>query len=193
MTARINLLPIECRRALEQRRQATLWTACCIIVLVILLMVHQVTCLLIKQTEVQLDYARTSIAHLQQTNNQMLAQRNRIGVIQKQLEISAALEQPDVPLALLQAVGDCCFELQSSVQLDTLRMDETTETANGKLAAGVKKSLTLVGSGVSDDSVSTLVGLLQATNLFRQVELKSSQAQSDQPFSHRLFQIRCVQ
>jgi Tfp pilus assembly protein PilN len=192
MTTRVNLLPNEFSRKRETRRQVTLLSAYCIMAVVLMLMAQQAINVSINQIGSRLEIAQTTVAHIENTNDEISRQQTAIAAIKEKIIASERLEQADVPLALLQVVGDSCFEAGSSICLDSLRLEESVTQSTNKSETESKKSLSLAGSGGSDDAVSVFVALLQASNAFRQVELQSSQARNDQS-SSRSFLIRCSQ
>jgi Tfp pilus assembly protein PilN len=192
MTTRVNLLPNEFSRKRERRRQVTLLSAYCIMAVVLMLMAQQAINVSINQINSRLEIAQATVAHIENTNDEMSRQQAAITAIKEIVFASEELEQADVPLALLQVVGDSRFEAGSSICLDSLRLDESISQPTNKSKNESKQSLSLAGSGESDDAVSVFVAMLQASNAFRQVELQSSQAQNDQS-SNRSFLIRCSQ
>ncbi len=196
MKRSLNLMPRSCQRQFEHWRQARLWGAVWLATLSLTLVgygvverqrLHMLTrC---AAAEVAVTPARRAEADIRRLQTEGQAYRQQTALLE-------ALEQTDVPLALLQVVVDSCGSFGRSLQLDSLRMSEVgnlnLKGAHDGLRAPLK-TLEIVGAADGDAQVASLVNHLQASGVFDEVELESTQAQSNLTQLQRSFRIRCRQ
>ncbi len=194
MKHRVNLLPVASQRRFEHWRQGRFWIAIWLASAGLLSAGHFGLVRWQRTAIEALDTAQASAAPLRRAEADIRRLRSTLEAERRNIETCRALEQTDVPLALLQVVGDCCRGLGMDIQLESLRVDEVavTPTATGQFPAP-RKQMLLVGTADGDARVTSLVHELKASQVFHLVELEASQAQSEQAQSRRSFQIRCQQ
>ncbi|MAT72346.1 MAG: hypothetical protein CMJ58_22820 [Planctomycetaceae bacterium] len=188
---RVNLLPVELLRRFEHRRQARRWIP-----------IGAATVVLLGFGQFALDYraGQAAAAHAELTvrTAQLLAVERQTQQLQQDaqrirqtLQQRDALEQADVPLALLQIVASACKSRGGELRIDSYRMEESASAA-----AGVNRSTTpgkrIIVTGLANDAltVSRFVDALRASAALADVVLEASQAPDDQTAT-RTFHVRC--
>ncbi len=194
MKYRVNLLPVASQRRFEHRRLGRFWTAIWLLSAGLLLAGHLVLVQLHRTAQRELDAAKASSAPIRRAEADIRRLQSTLEAERRNIELCLALEQTDVPLALLQVVGDSCRGLGTDIQLESLRVDELTvaKAPEGKEPVP-RKQILLVGTADGDARVTSFVRALESSQAFQAVALEASQAQSEQVLSRRSFQIRCQQ
>lgn len=193
MKHRVNLLPPASQYRAAHRRQWLLWLSVWFLAACAL---GSAQVLLLRDRE----RSRTVLAERQQAAapaheraNELRRIESMAHQLRSRIARSQALEQADVPLALLQVVADSCYSL-TDLRIETLRVDEGSFRDNASNPRpAVQKQLLLVGSAAGDAEVTALVSHLRNCDVFTTVELESSQAQSQSHLSRRSFQVRCLE
>lgn len=190
----VNLLPAGSQQLFEHQRLARAWSVIWLVVFCGLAVGYFSLELGRQRQARELVVAQADVAPIRQADGQARRLQTEGAAIRGRVEACRALEQTDVPLAILQVVGDCCHAASYKIELESLRMDESTAV---KAPAGQRpeprKQLLLTGTADNDARVSAFVSQLRASQAFHGVELEATQALTDQALSRRSFQIRCQQ
>jgi hypothetical protein len=204
MSRSVNLLSKSSGLWLERQYQFQWWIRTWVLVVLFLGTVTAVIQQLKHQDNQELQLALESVVEVRQAAHQLDALQARVEKYRKSVELADGLEQRDLPLSLLQTVGECCQLLESSLQLKSLKLTEVpvnqstrqatnTETKPGNEISKVGRfgqQLLLSGSS-SPEACSALVAALKQSNAFDTVELFSTEVVSEQSLLLQLFQIRC--
>jgi Tfp pilus assembly protein PilN len=206
----INLLPEASQKRLEHARQSRSWLVVWLAFAVVLAAVHFAIDASRRRAADDLSVAEESVAPLRLAEDEVERTRASTAAIRRRKDDHASIEGADVPLAIVQAIGDCCHEIGCQIELGSLRVDEMAAESGGPATGGSatggpaggganrpppapRKQVLLAGIADDDACVSALVAQLHGSGLFQRVEIEASQAQSDQAHSRRAFQIRCQQ
>ncbi|MEZ6134985.1 MAG: hypothetical protein R3C53_08765 [Pirellulaceae bacterium] len=189
-----NLLPVKRQLAFLHCRQARLWGTAWATIALILAIIYGIYAAEQKRQLLELELAEASIAPIRQAELTLMQIEAETQALQKLAVNARAVQEMDMPLAVLQAVGGACQDLGPDFQIDSLRMDEFTEPAR---AAGQqprpRKQVLVIGSAAADYMLTAYIGRLNASGVFRKIELESSQAAAEHQAEKRSFQIRCEQ
>ena len=110
------------------------------------------------------------------------------------LDRQASVEQPDLPLGLLQVVVEACRAPAGRLRLDSYQMEESAAaaaTGGGALLAAPGRRLILAGVAESDADVSEFVDKLRESNVFGVVSLEASHSDNARVGASKAFQLRC--
>lgn len=193
MTCQVNLLPAATRRRFEHRRLGRRWVMIWLLSAIALAATQYALYYLRNRSSHELDELQRSIQSLQQAEADTRRLASVAHTLRQYVDSCRVLEQADVPLGLLQAVSDSCHGT-GTVQLESYRMDERTSGRGGADGGTVPvKEVRLAGIANSDVDIAALVSRLRSSNVFRQVDLEVSQANTDESNPRRSFQIRLQQ
>jgi len=189
-----DLMPLATRQRLEIWRQGLAWSFSFLALLLLLVAGTQLFDQHNREIARALDAAEVEVQPLREAENQTRKMRARTVALRRQVENGRLLELTEAPLAILQVIIESCQRQGRGLRLDSLRLDEVDLLIikDGSIRPP-RKQLLLTGVADSDHSVTGLVHQLQARQIFQQVELLSSQGQSDLVDAQRSFSIRCVQ
>ena len=205
MKRHLNLIPLTLRKRQLLVSQLRRWTVVCGAAAVLggVLLNSQQTELADVRRSVQL--LDEKCATLRSVAEQSAASRTETRLLSDQARWLRSLEQSDVPLLTLAAINQSTAGLLGQVQLDRLQFDnqsappqaepgkrQPASTANVSLIPepiAIHDRIELTGSAVSDAAISSLLGRIEATGLFDEVELVGLQARGE---DGRSFQMRCV-
>ncbi len=194
MSRSVNLLPIPNQRRFEHWRQGKRWLAIWSSVVVALVVTQGLLTARRGQTERNLEAAEASVAPLRRAEADARRLQAETETCRERVEASRVLEQTDATLALLQVVSDSCRDFGGAIELESLRLDESTSRkVEAGQASAPRKQLRLVGAADADNRVAAFVRRLRESQVFELVELESSQAQTDLAGARRSFHIRCEQ
>ncbi len=205
MKRHFNLIPLTLRKRQLQIQQLRRWAVACGAAAVLggVLLNSQYTQLAgIRQTMQQLeDRGKT----LRSVAEQSAAARRETHLLSEQAQWLRSLEQSDAPLLALAAINQSTSELLGKVQLDRLQLQgdlaqsQEVPARPGKQPVqkdtpvpqptGAHHRIELNGSAVNDSAIGSLLGRIEATGLFSEVELVGLQAHGN---DGRTFQLRCV-
>ena len=87
--------------------------------------------------ENRLQSAANSVADIRKASNQLESIRIQAESYRESVEFAAILEQRDLPLSLLQTIGECCQSLDGHLQLKSLKMTETSAGKSKRQPASV--------------------------------------------------------
>ena len=189
-----NLLPMRNQIAFIHHRQARVWGMALLVIAIAMAVFFVAVDRHRAQRNQALSLGEESVEPIREAQRKLVSLEIESHSLRQVSQQAESLQLRDAPLALLQSVGDCCHDLGSMIQIDSLRMDEISGiTGNGSKSSIVRKQLILVGSAEADYLITRFVGRLNDCGVFRKVELESSLAVADRESTKRTFQIRCQQ
>ncbi|MBX3422468.1 MAG: hypothetical protein KF752_13020 [Pirellulaceae bacterium] len=199
MISSVNLLPLSTELRFLRARQFRFW-----------LRMWMGSALIFGSIFVMLDHKRrlaaeqllsieAEVAEVRQAASDVQRLTEMTELHRKLVNDSQTLEQTDVPLAILQTIGQCCREAGDSILLSSYRVSEintTAPTTNAQSAqltiVTPRKQVQLSGQAHSDQCLG-LIDNLRSSGAFTKVELLSAQTNSEQVGSRQTFQIVCEQ
>ena len=204
MKRHLNLIPLTLRKRQLLVWQLRRWIVACGAAAVLggtLLNSQQTELADVRRSVQQLD---EKCATLRSVAEQSAASRTETRLLSDQARWLRSLEQSEVPLLTLAAINQSTAGLRGQVQLDRLQFDgqfappqadpgkrqpTAADTPPIPEPIPVHDRIELTGSAVSDAAISSLLGRIEATGLFDEVELVGLQASGQ---DGRSFQLRCV-
>lgn len=198
MNRSVNLMPASCLVWLERRRQfycwIRLWIACTLVLTV-------ASIVLLNRDQGmrgQLTSAKNKVLDVRSAFNELQNISTELKALKQSVYANRALEQPDLPLKLLQAVSQACQHSPESIQLKSLKFLEVQgarsshppQSETSKRQPDTYQQIILTGLA-SVESCGLLVSMLKESSVFSDVELVSSQAIVEQAGGRVSFQIRC--
>ena len=196
MTVQINLLPDALAKRLEHRRQLRKWGSVWAVVAAVLSAAHLALQDRQRESGEALQEMQTIAGPLHDLERRTEELRSKSDKLRAALARQCALEQADVPLALLQVVAECCSVAGPSLQLDAYRMDEAGDVPSAAAALSALRPapgrrLILSGTAAADGAVSAFVERLRNAAAFDRVDLEASQSTGDASAQRSTFQIQC--
>ena len=204
MKQTVNLLPKSTILWLERQYQFQWWIRTWFIIVLFLSIITTVIHQSRQVDNKRLQMALESIVKIRDAASQLETLQAKARGYRESVEFAANLEQCDLPLSLIQTIGECCHSLKDKMQLKSLKLTEapivqrkgTSARSSGQIDEDSRKSSQMVKqvvlSGVaSPEACSMLIAALKRSKVFDAVELVSTQSVSEQSLSLQLFQIRC--
>lgn len=204
MKQNVNLLPTATSSWLERQYQIRWWMRTWLVTFLFLAVVSGLLQQAKQNDENRLQSAANSVADIRKASNQLESIRIQAESYRESVEFAAILEQRDLPLSLLQTIGECCQSLDGHLQLKSLKMTETSAGKSKRQPASVssrpdnqplqdsRQGHQVILVGVATPEVcSTCVTALKQSKVFDSVELISTQSVTEQSLTLQSFQILC--
>ncbi len=192
----INLLPQKLVIKMLVRRRLRQWALVWASLLIAGLVVMASNYRDVQQRQLQLDVLTTQVQPLEQLQVHTAGMNSRLNVLQKEVEVLEAICVPDRSLALLAILGDAAKSSEGKVQIERMNLSSNgnRQVAQKKGAASIPASLSSVslqGIADGDRGLASFIERLRRSNVFHQVELKSSLLYQVEETHGRQFQIEC--
>ncbi|GAA5507633.1 PilN domain-containing protein [Novipirellula caenicola] len=192
----INLLPEKLVIKMLVRRRLRQWALVWAALLIAGIVVMAGNYREVQQSQLQLDALTSEIQPLQQLQAQTASLDSRLNVLQREVEVLESICVPDRSLALLAVLGNAAKSSRGKVQIERMHLSssanrEAAKKSTATTPPGYLCTVSLQGVTDGDQSLASFVESLRNSQVFHQVELKSSLMYQIDETHGRQFQIEC--
>ncbi len=192
----INLLPQKLVIKMLIRRRLRQWALIWAALLIAGLLVMSANYRSLKQCQVQLDSYRQRVRPLASLQLQTSDIEKRLKTLHREVEVLETISAPDRSLALLAILGNAAKSPQYKVQIERMSLASTvnrvaTQKPPTEPSHAMLSSVSLQGIADGDFGLANFVQSLRESNVFSQVELKSSLQYQRENLTGRQFQVEC--
>ena len=192
----INLLPEKLVIQMLVRRRLRQWALVWAALLIAGIVVMAGNYRDVQQSQLQLDALTSEIHPLQQLQVQTASLDSQLDVLQQEVDVLEHICVPDRSLALLAILGKATKSSDGKVQIERMHLSSNASRQISKKSRSAAtpadlSSLSLQGVTDGDKSLASFVESLRNSNVFHQVELRSSLMYQIDETHGRQFQIEC--